>query len=138
MASLVIGSSLLELYVRALIVNHAHSALPSDIVQGDNLCPEGALEEKRNVKYYELVDLLVGVGLFREDDGELAKELYSKIRIPLLHGLPRRFVGNHSDGFIMWLRGARPVAQHDLEEVIENHALVYLDQIIGILERNQF
>lgn len=86
-----------------------------------------------------LVDNLVSVGLFDKSDGKRAIELYKNIRIPLVHGLPRRFVRQHQGWFDeFWDLTGEAVSAYDFEEIVEDHAVKYLDNIVDIIERNRF
>lgn len=139
LGALVVGSSLLELYVRALVVSHASKVRRSTVSKKKSL--EGMLEEKRDLSFAGLIDSLVSVGLFEKLDGKKAKAIYKYIRIPLLHGLPRRFVRQHQESFVEGfsiMLGGAPISSSELESIIEDHALAYLRNIIGIIERNVF
>jgi hypothetical protein len=139
LGALIVGSSLLELYVRALVVSYTSTVRRSTVLGKKSL--EGMLEENKKLGFGELIDSLVSVGLFKEGDGESAKALYKSIRIPLLHGLPRRFVRQHQESFaedFSLLRGGAAISSSELERIIEDHALEHLDNIIGTIERNRF
>jgi len=90
--------------------------------------------------FAKLLDHLVETELFAADDAASAKVLYNKIRIPLLHGLPSRFVDDHQ--FLSFpqfrLLGTEVVSSRDFEDTIEAHGLQYLGAIVGIIERNGF
>lgn len=139
LGALVVGSSLLELYVRALVVHFASRARQPKAHSQKSL--EGSLEENRKISFAELVDNLVSAGLFDKSDGESAKELYKNIRIPLLHGLPRRFVRQHQNSFaedLALMLGSEAISSSELESIIEDYAVEYLESIVGIIERNRF
>ncbi len=139
LGALVVGSALLELYVRALVVSNASTVRQSAPLRKKNL--ESLLEEKKNLSFAGLIDNLVSVGLFEKDDGESAKTLYKNIRIPLLHGLARRFVRQHQEPFgdeLSLLLGDKAISSSDLEKIIEDHALEYLEKLVGIIENNRF
>ena len=139
LGALIVGSSLLELYVRALVVNHSSKARLSTASKQKSL--EGTLEENRHIGFEELIDNLVSAGLFKKSDSKNAKALYKNIRIPLLHGLPRRFVRQHQNSFaedFSLLLGREAISSSELETIIEDHALEYLENIVGIIERNRF
>lgn len=140
LSALVVGSSLLEIYVRALVVNHASMVRLTPARGRKSL--EAILEEKRNLGFKVLIDSLVSVGLFDKEDGERAKNLYDNVRIPLLHGLPRRFVRKHQDPFAEELsqlfKGETAISSRELERIIEDHALEYLESVVGIIEKNIF
>jgi hypothetical protein len=138
LGSLVVASSLLELYVRALVINHSSKGRISKPSKQKSL--EGTLEENRKIGFGDLIDNLVLAGLFEKSDGESAKTIYKSIRIPLVHGLPRRFVRQHQGSFaedFSMLLGIEAIPSSELEAIIEDHALEYLENIIGIIERNQ-
>lgn len=139
LGALIVGSSLLELHVRGLIINYSFTALRTTSPKIINL--ESSLEENRSIGFDKLVDSLVLVELFNKDDGELVKKLYKNVRIPLLHGLPRRFVHQHLEPFMeeLWsYLGKEVISSHELEDTIEDHAVEYLEEIVGIIERNRF
>lgn len=138
LGALVVGSSLLEIYVRALVVNHASIARLTSAHGRKSL--EAILEEKRSLGFKALIDSLVSVGLFDNEDGERAKILYDNVRIPLLHGLPRRFVRKHqepdAEEFSQLFKGEAAISSMELERIIEGHALEYLESVVGIVEKN--
>lgn len=139
LGALVVGSSLLELYVRALVVSHASRVRRSTVPEKKSL--EGMLEENKHLRFEGLIDSLVSVGLFQKVDGKRAKDIYKRIRIPLLHGLPRRFVRQHQESFVeefSLMLGGAVISSSELESIIEDYALAYLRNIIGIIERNHF
>ena len=143
LASVHIAASLLELVVRGIVLERAGSAFSaypetsSDLSEGSL---EYRMEEMRNLGFTKMVDHLVEVGLFDSEDGLLAKTFYRTVRIPLHHGLVRRFVTQHDPMYatfgeflgIFW----PTTSLETFEEVIENNSLQILDTIVGILERN--
>lgn len=138
-AALIVASALLELHVRALVVNFATRARRPRSRTEESL--ERQLENRRDMGFAKLLDHLVEVDLFRADDAARAKVLYSKIRIPLLHGLPSRFVEDHQFPIFPELNrllGREMITLRDFEDTIESHGLKYLEDIIGTIERNGF
>lgn len=134
LASVSLACTLLESVVRSLVVQHARTAVRT----GLNL--ERALESKKSLHFAGLVDELVKAGLFDAADADRAKRLYRDVRIPIHHRLSRRFVTFHDDhwsiDFRELLRQGSPVTLHHLEEVVETHGLNYVDEIVGVIDRN--
>ena len=136
--SLVVATALLELYVRGLVIHYANIAQsgwshPIDI--------ETELESKKSASFRDLIDHLVVANLFDEKDAKDAKEIYTSIRIPMHHGLPRRYVEDAEDPsltiFLSMFRCRPPVTIHQFEEVIEREALPVIEKIASLLFNNQ-
>jgi hypothetical protein len=133
LGSLHVAASLLELVVRGTIAERlamAHSK-PTDW--------EHRLEEMRHLGFSKLIDYLVNAGLFEEADGDSAKGFYNAVRIPIHHGLPRRYVTHHDEtkAFMKEFIGISMLTtSHDLEDVIEDFAVPQIDIVVGIIERN--
>lgn len=86
-----------------------------------------------------MVDVLVDCGLFHSEDGLTAKQFYTRVRIPVQHGLPARLVEYHDEErwLVQGLFDHRmPVGSHAVEEIVEDNALRHVEQVVGIIERN--
>jgi hypothetical protein len=133
LGSLLISTSLLEVFIRSLVVKYCKEATAKYIDL------EKILEEDRSMSFSDLIYTLNGFGLFEEPEKTI--EIYNKVRIPLQHGLVERFVESHNinqeDNF-NW----REVFQidytslHSLESVIEEESLNYIENIIDIILNN--
>lgn len=131
LAAVSLSASLLEVCVRELVIGYSQS------VARKGLRLQEELEAMRTKGFLELLRALVDCGLFEPDDGESAKRFYKEIRIPIHHGLPARFVEFHEpDRFVLFGLLPLSIGSHELEETIEDHAIEYLDTVVGILERN--
>lgn len=135
LGGLIVGSSLLELYIRGCLVRLSISSTQGALRHRKQAIFEKALEENRKASYYDFVDALVSLGIINEDDGSFAKRLYQTLRNPILHGLPRRFVTSHQDDFTAMLRDIMPVSAVDFGDIIEDLAIDYLEQIVSLFER---
>jgi hypothetical protein len=136
LGALHVAASLLEITIREMVIEYAQEALPEN--KKINLQKE--LEEKRHLGFKSLVDELKAFELFDPKDADLAKQFYNDIRIPIHHGLSRRFVSKHND-FMGILEeasgGAYQTSMHDFERVIEEESLNLIETAIGIIERNK-
>jgi len=84
---------------------------------------------------------LVKAGLFVDADAEVVKKIYKEVRIPTHHGLPSRLLGRTKDDpfrAIMSLVGrSGEVTMQAFEDFVEHEALPIIDNIVGVLHRNQ-
>lgn len=132
LGSLCVGSSLLEVVVRELVLQYAQSAARPSI----DLQP--SLEAKKNVGFCRVVDKLSEAGLIDGTCTDSAKEFYESTRIPILHGLPRRFTDSNAVGVSLAIMrppiGNEPVSSRDLEEVLEESAFKHIETLAEILE----
>lgn len=137
LGALHVAASLLEITVREMVIEHATEALPES---NNKINLQKELEEKRHLGFKQLVEELKTAGLFDSKDAELAKQFYNDVRIPIHHGLPRRFVSKHNDilkFFEEITGGTYQTTMHDFEGVIEEEALSLIETAIGIIERNK-
>lgn len=138
---IIIAAALLEIYVRGLVVHYAQVAQAGFARQ---INPERELEGMRQKKFAVLVDDLVNSGLFNKEDAGKAKDIYKHIRIPSHHGLPSRLLKvEESDlevGAIFPEMGSyvgSPITLREFEEYVEEEAIPVVEEIVGILERNE-
>lgn len=139
LGALQLAASLLELTVREMVMVLSSEAL-SENNRKRNLQKE--LEDKKHFGFNHLVTELEKVDLFDRKDAELARQFYNTVRIPLHHGLTRRFITEHDNNnsfklFEEVFGGAYQISMHDFERVIEQEALSLIETAIGIIERNQ-
>lgn len=135
--SLVLVSALMELFVRGLIVAYSNEA-QSEYLRKVNI--EKELESNRQIGFKGLLEYLVQCKLFDEKDSDRAVELYEKVRIPTHHGLPDRLVNSDFDteffSFEVVKNKSFVVSQRDFEEFVEEKSLPLIEEIIGIIKRN--
>ncbi|WP_156015494.1 hypothetical protein [Thioalkalivibrio sp. ARh3] len=136
---MIIASALIEVYVRGLVVRYSEEAQKK---WSRKVEAEQELESMRKLSFGKLLDHLVGVGLFLAKDSQQAKTIYRDIRIPTHHGLPSRLLGrDKGDSLfsIMTLCGlSSSVSMSDFESFVEEEALTVVNNIVSIIERNQF
>lgn len=137
LGALQVAASLLEIFVREIIIERASEAYSES---GKNIGSlQQKLEQMKNIGFKKLVDELNSSGMWSKSESEIAKQFYDEVRIPIHHGLPVRFVENIKNyrSVIEDLLGyAKQVDHRDFEEVIEENALVLIDTALGIIERN--
>lgn len=134
LGALHVAASLLELAIRGVLVRRARDA----VRRGLDL--EQVLEEKRSVSFYDLVRALTNAGFLDPSDAALAESFYREVRIPILHGLVRRFVTVQEEqwrpDFRALLRADDVTMCHEFEGVVEDRSLEHVEAVLGILERN--
>lgn len=133
LAAISIGATLLEVVVRGLVVQYSKTAANNTI----NL--EELLEAKRNLGFKCLIDALCDSEYISNDDAEFAKDFYLQVRIPIQHGLSQRFVRTHKEewwtSFRQSIARGESITVRELEEVVEDHSIDYLESVISLLER---
>lgn len=136
--SLVVSSALMEIYIRGLVIRY------TEVAQSDwsrKVNAELELEEMRKEDFNRLLEHLVRASLFVNTDAEIAKRIYKEVRIPMHHGLPSRLLGRTKDdpfGAIVSLVGrSGEVSMQVFENFVEHEALPIIDNIVGVLYRNQ-
>jgi len=137
LGALQIASSLLEIFVREIVIERASEAYSDSQKLVGTL--QKKLEEKRNVGFKQLVTELANSEVMSTEDAEIATKFYDDVRIPIHHGLPARFVRNTGSyqSFMESILGYTHQVNHrDFEEVIEENALALVDIAVGIIERN--
>ncbi|MDD2389514.1 MAG: hypothetical protein PHP23_07270 [Desulfobacterales bacterium] len=138
LGALHLSSTILELTIREMVIKLTTDALPKT---NNNRNIEKELEDKRHLGFSKLVEILESEGFFDSKDAELSLQFYKDVRIPLHHGLPRRFVSNHDDFLFDFhekiFGGTYHTTMHDFERVIEEKSLSLIETAIGIIERNQ-
>lgn len=137
LGALQVASSLLEIFVREVVIERASEAYSeSHKVVG---ALQKKLEEKKNVGFKQLVVELASSGEWSTADAEMAKQFYDDVRIPIHHGLPARFfhnIENYQSVMEALLGYTQQVTHRDFEKVIEENALALIDTAVGIIERN--
>ena len=137
--SLVVAASLMELYIRGLVVRYSEDAQRG---WSRPVETERELDNMKDKGFRHLVGKLVESGLFDSEAAARAKELYKTVRIPVHHGLPSRFFSGPAPSLMIGIFGtvekAGPVSMKQFEDFIEEDALPTIEAIVGILESNQY
>lgn len=136
--SVVVATALMELYIRGLVVRYSEEAQSNWSRKVD---AELELEQMRNKDFNRLLEHLVETNLFAEADAKIANKIYKEVRIPAHHGLPSRLLKRSKDepfGSIMsLLRISSEVSMQEFEDFVEYEALQIIEDIVGLLGRNQ-
>jgi hypothetical protein len=145
LASLHITASFLELFVRDLLI-YATSRNTSVSDRLDLLL--NALEKqyedgtKPQWTFPKIVDELQSREVVSNSDAEEIKKFYKKVRIPIHHGLTRRFVRNHgefefeveSDSILDNLLFGRLDRAHTLEKQLEEIAIQLIEVAVSFIK----
>ena len=138
LAAVSIASILLETFLRELLIHHRlqtrklttsrqidaiFDELEKDIEDG---------HPRRNFEY--IVDQLTG-DVLDSGDAVDAKKFYKTVRIPIQHGITRRFITLAKAGKVDWLDMYRGLRFHHLEELIEENATKYLGFIVNLIQK---
>ena len=140
LASLHLTSSLLELFVRDLLIYTYLSQQPDEnpFSQINNLERKYEDENKPIWSFARMVDTLCDLGVIESADVDSLKQYYSKVRIPIHHGLTRRFVRIHDQfssdvdeengiGDLLYSRLGRA---HTIENLLEDQAIELLEEVM--------
>lgn len=131
LAALGVSSSLLELFVRDLVVAlRIQQRYSGDMGLRGQV--ENDLEADRQLGFVQMVQELTDLVITPADAKELER-FYDSIRIPLSHGLIRRFT---SDG-TGWLEDlfADVARRSKLEDAIESRAIGAIEFVVAIIAR---
>jgi hypothetical protein len=145
LAALNLSSSLLELFVRDLVIQQEFKSLhPSGIKQDIGYAEwmrqlgniERDIEKDRSAVFPVLIKRLAG-GVITNEDAREANEFYKHFRIPIQHGLIRRFVVNTADISVIENIFGRIDRFRDFEKAIEDNALEGLEFVLNFIRRYQ-
>lgn len=143
LSALHVASSLLELSVRKLLINRLFAEKRSSDDEGPMLNEllndvEHEIEDREQLGFQAIVDKLKSLSVIEEEEAEKLKTFYSDVRIPIQHGITRRFVREERN-----LKGEEdPLALfeldhmirfHKFEEAIEDNSLKYLQVVSGFV-----
>jgi hypothetical protein len=151
LAALEVATSLLELFVLALLIaarreDHVfqHSVPSSQIFPPS---PEDQIEREitdvKRLSFNSMVDEWAERRSIGQSDADAIKDFYKTVRIPIHHGLTRRFICpspdiDMQDDFLagLFLAGlGRRARLHKFEEVIEDGSLRHLSSIVDFIGR---
>ena len=141
LACLNLAGSLLEISIRHIVLQRSMEAKSQRTKQEvDELMPtlEEELEERRDLRFGDLCDFLSEFGFFDSESTEKAKDIYRKVRTPIHHGLPVRFIKNHSDVHSLWLQRivGGVLFQGSFEESILDNSLDIVEEVVSLLQKN--
>ena len=138
LAAVSIASVLLETFLRELLILHRLQTRElTTSRQIDTMFDklEKDIEDGRPRSNFEyIVDQLTG-DVLDSGDAVDAKKFYKAIRIPIHHGLTRRFIDIAKTGKVDWLDTYRGLRLHHLEELIEENATKYLGFIVNLIQK---
>lgn len=140
LAALQVVASLLELFVRDLLIQHRMRTKTRDSNSSRHSTDlyERAVEENRQFTFGAIIRELQGQGVITVDDAESVRSFYKSVRVPLHHGLSRRYVrlqGNFNEKDILdqALSLSRIPRFHRMEEMIEDTALDHLESVVNFI-----
>lgn len=148
LAALEVAASLLELFVLALLIaarreDHVfqHSVPSSQIFPPS---PEDQIEREitdvKRLSFNSMVDEWAKRRSIGQSDADAIKEFYKTVRIPIHHGLTRRFICpspdiDMQDDLLARISLGRSGRDHRFEKVIEDDSLSHLSSIVDFIER---
>lgn len=143
LASLHLAGSVLEVSARHKILEmskEAKSNRTEKEIENEKPTLEERLEERKDLSFYDLCDALVEYAFWAPEDGERAKEVYRKVRIPVHHGLPTRFIKAHSDSLALELhrlsKREAVLFGGRFEESVHDNAIDIVEEVVEILDEN--
>lgn len=143
LASLHLAGSLLEISARHKILEmskEAKSNRTEKEIENEKPTLEEKLEERKDLSFYDLCDALVEHAFWNPEDGKRAKQVYRKVRIPVHHGLPARFIKAHSDAIALKLhrlsKQEAVLFGGSFEESVHDNAIDIVEEVIEILDEN--
>ena len=134
LASLHIISSLLELFVRDLLISVSANRSTRSDVNINDIERKYEDESKPLWTFSKMLDALSTQNIIGRADVDALKSFYRDVRIPLYHGLTRRFVRIHDgyapetdteNSFDIFL--GRTIRAHRIEDHLEESAISLLE-----------
>jgi len=143
LAALEVATSLLELFVKDLLIaarlesSASQHRLPSFELPGNQM--ERKIEDVERLYFNGMIDELANRRIIEGSDAEAIKDFYKSVRIPVHHGLTRRFIrlssGVREDDSFAALSLGRLGRFHKFEEVIEENSIRHLSTIVNFIGR---
>jgi len=143
-AALEVATSLLELFVKDLLIaarveDNTSQRSPRPFQLPDDQI-EREIEDVERLYFNGIVDELVARKAIDQSDADAIKDFYKNVRIPIHHGLTRRFIRLSSDvheggDLLTSLSLGRLGRFHKFEEVIEEDSIRHLFTIVDFLGR---
>lgn len=150
LASIHLVASLLEIVIRELVL---YSFVTGTEANAQLTAPTLVLLEEWERKLEDgaqpqwsfslMVKELEKQDIIESTDAENIKSYYKNIRIPIHHGLTRRFLRGHKDTEMepidsnIWelLTFGRPLRAHNLEERLEDEAIGLIEQAVAFMTK---
>lgn len=143
LASLHLAGSLLEISARHKILEmsiEANTNRTEKEIEKEEPTLEEKLEERKDLSFYDMCDALVEHAFWDPEDGKRAKEVYRSVRIPVHHGLPARFMKEHSDTTLLGLfrlsSGEMILSGGSFEESVHSNAIDIVEETAEVLDKN--
>jgi hypothetical protein len=144
LAALQVATALLELFVRDLLVAETYKKeFPRGLKKLGKI--ERDIEDGRpRFDFNRIISELAEDNIIEEEDKEKIYSVYKNVRIPLHHGLTRRFVRSFwkdeiddedDDPLVDTLFLRKSGRDRDLEEVLEDHTLDFLIIVADFIMR---
>jgi len=146
LAAVSVTSILLETFFRELLIIHRlQSAGPKTNRWGDTRLLFNELEKevedgRPRLHFEDIVDQLTG-DVLDSADAEVAKGFYKDVRVPIHHGITRRFIvtakAEEQDMSDPWnvFFATYLNRLHMLDEVIEENAIKYLGSVVNLIQK---
>lgn len=148
LAAVSVASVLLETFFRELLIIHRlQSAGPKTNRWGDtrlllNKFEKEAEDGRPRLHFDKIVDQLTG-DVLDSVEVEAAKKFYKDVRVPIHHGITRRFIAiaraeevdMSNPSSIMLSDTYRGFRLHKLDEVIEENATSYLGFVVDLIQK---
>ena len=148
LASLHLAATLLELFVRELLIYHTAKKTDSPhegvigIIDGLEVHYEDATNPQWS--FQRMVDELQSQGVVKGPEAESIKTYYQTIRIPIHHGLTRRFLRGHKQSsakldesdLLEILFFSRIGRGHELEDRLEGQGIDLIMSVIAFMKKH--
>jgi len=146
LAAVSVASILLETFFRELLIFHRlQTAGPTTSRWADtslllNKLEKEAEDGRPRLNFDDIVDQLPG-DVLDSDDAEAAKKFYKDVRVPIHHGITRRFIvkakAEEQDMSDPWnvFFATYLDRLHMLDEVIEENAIKYLGSVVNLIQK---
>ena len=149
LAALQVATALLELFVRDLLIIEIYKKEFPEGLTSSDYRKLGKIEkdiEDGHPRFYfnKIISELAKDNIIKEQDREKIYSVYKNVRIPLHHGLTRRFVrlfskveidDENDDPLVDTIFLRKSGRDHDLEEVLEDNTLNYLIIVVDFIMR---
>ena len=140
LAAVSVASVLLETFLRELLILHRlQTREPTTGRQIDTMALFDSMEKEiedgcPHLHFDKIIDQLTG-DVLDSGDAVNAKKFYKTVRIPIHHGITRRFIAIAKTGEVGWLDTYRGLRLQHLEQLIEENATKYLGFIVDLIQK---
>ncbi len=139
LASLHLSSSLLEVFVRDLLIfgYPKDSKTEKEFINKLNIVEKHIEDSKKpQWSFSKMTDDLHKHSVITEFESKRLKKFYNTTRIPILHGLSKRFMRFHGEKLISEYLDPKLYRGHSFEEEIENNALKWISFVVRFMEKH--